>query len=37
MKEKIKDVTVGLLIFAFAVIVSSIDSILDMAMDYFMH
>lgn len=37
MKEKIKDVAVGLLIFVFAVIVSSIDSILDMAMDYFMH
>lgn len=37
MKEKIKHVAVGLLIFTFAVIVSSIDSLLDMAMDYFMH
>ena len=37
MKEKIKDVAVGLLIFIFAVIVSSIDSILDMALDHFIH
>jgi hypothetical protein len=37
MKEKIKDVAVGLLIFTVALVMSSIDSILDMALDYFMH
>lgn len=37
MKEKIKDVAVGFMIFAVALIMSSIDSLLDMTMDYFMH
>jgi|694.fasta_scaffold130560_6 hypothetical protein len=37
MKEKLKHVAVGLLIFIFALIISSIDSLLDMALDHFMH
>lgn len=37
MKEKIKHAAVGLLIVTVALIMSSIDSLLDMALDYFIH
>ena len=37
MKEKLKHVAVGLLIFMVVLIISSIDSLLDMALDHFMH
>ena len=36
MKEKIKDVAVGFMMFTVALIMSSIDSLLDMALDHFM-
>lgn len=37
MKEKIKHAAVGFLIVTVALIMSSIDSILDMALEHFMH